>query len=109
MAIRILDNVTGAQTSDPVNINPPNATALQNRGIAKTLEAFATGTFTGNTLQIQTTHDSGLATADWISGTAGGSGIKTVNTGKTGACYARVVTTGTGGPYSVDLVISPNY
>ena len=109
MSIRVLSSVTGAQSSDPVNVNPPAATALVDRGRAKTLEAVAVGTFTNNVLIIETQNDPALDSGEWVAAATGAASAKSAQVSKTGAAYARVRTTGTAGPYSVDLIVSPNY
>lgn len=102
MSIKALDQQTGAQTSAVFNIGPVGGDALQTEQKRMRIEAFVTGTIAGITTAIE-----GSSDGTNFSQIAIGSAADTlVAVGSSNAPYVRVVTTGTGGPYDVDLEVA---
>lgn len=99
--VKVLDDVTGAQTSSVQNIGPPPVSDTIIGGPARFVEAILTGTIASITPVLEVSID-GTNFVALASGSAGDSRLS----GSTLAPYARVTTTGTGGTYDVDLIVS---
>lgn len=94
MHVRTLDNVSNAQNGASIDIrNPPRQISA-----SKKVEVGFTGSMTGVTPNIQASFDG----SDWFTLVAG-SAADTYLSGETSAPFCRVVTTGTGGPYTADF------
>ena len=99
--VKVLDDVSGAQTSTVVSVGPPDSDNLNYHTDTRFLEAYLAGTIGSITPVLEVSVD-GTNFVDLSTGSAGDDRL----TGLTAAPYARVTTTGTGGPYDVDLIVS---
>ena len=102
MTIKVLDDQTGAQTSSVFNVGPVGGDALQTQAERMRIEAYVSGTFTDIVVNIEGSVDA----TNWSDLATGSAGDSLVSVGSSNAPYVRVVTTGTNGPYDVDLEVS---
>lgn len=103
MTRRVLSDVTGAQTSEGININRPAADALLVGPKPRRVEIHLSGTFTDIAMRLDLSFD-GSTWQPLGGGGAPGEPLLTVS--EVTATHIRVVTTGTAGPYSADLGVS---
>ena len=97
MHVKTFDNVTNAQTGAAININHPPRQIRP----TKSVEAVLTGTFGSITTAIEVSPD---GSTDWGQVAVGSAGDDVVRA-ETAAPFVRIVTTGTGTPYDVDVYV----
>lgn len=96
MHVRTLSSVSNAQTGDAIDCR---SEVGQIRS-AKLVEVGLTGTATGITTTIEGSFDG----SDWFAILAGSASDVYVKA-ETSAAFVRVVTSGTGGPYTADVFV----